>query len=124
MEGNTAIVTWSNLYKGEAKIMVTAMNNCGTIDQRLNVNVKNSTGVDEQAIEAKVFPNPTQGFVTVQSKGMRRLVVLNALGQVVVDVELRADEYTLDLSRFGGDLYLMRIYTEQGVGTQRVTVAK
>ena len=124
MESDTAIVTWSSTYKGEADIMVTATNDCGATEQRLNVNVKNSTGVDEQAIEAKVFPNPTQGHVTVQAKDLRRLVVVNALGQVVDDVELRADEHTLDLSRFGRGMYLMRIYTEQGVGTQRVTVAK
>ena len=124
MESDTAIVTWSSTYKGEADIMVTATNDCGATEQHLNVNVKNSTGVDEQAIDAKVFPNPTQGHVTVQAKGLCRLLVVNALGQVVVDVELRADEHTLDLSRFGGGMYLMRIYTEQGVGTQRVTVAK
>ena len=80
--------------------------------------------VNENSIVTALFPNPTTGNVTIQAMGMNHITVVNAIGQVVYDIDLRADEYTLDMGQFNAGLYLVRIATVNGVTTKRVTVVK
>ena len=69
-----------------------------------------------------LFPNPTKGNVTIQAVGMSRITVVSVLGQVVYDTELNADEFTLNMAQFNAGMYMVRVYTEEGVVVKRVTV--
>ena len=117
-----ATITWSDTYKGEALLTAFAEDYCGQVEKSLAINVKNSTDVSENNIQTKVFPNPTDGMVTVEAKGIKRIAVMNALGQVVHDTETHTDQYLINLGSLGKGLYLIRIYTENGVDTKRITV--
>jgi hypothetical protein len=81
-----------------------------------------TTGVDENSDKVALFPNPTNGNVTIQANGMSRITVVSVLGQVVYDTELNADEFTLNMGQFNAGLYMVRVYTENGVTVKRVTV--
>jgi hypothetical protein len=83
-----------------------------------------STGVDEISDNVNLFPNPTKGNVTIQAKGMSRITVVSVLGQVVFDTELDQDEYILNMAQFTTGMYMVRIYTDEGVTVKRVTVMK
>ncbi|MBR5080869.1 MAG: T9SS type A sorting domain-containing protein [Bacteroidales bacterium] len=124
VENNTAKVVWSQTYKGEAFINVAAENGCGLSEKMLTVNVKNSTDVNEYGIHAKVYPNPTNGMVNVEVEGMQRLIVMNALGQVVYDHEVEADHAQINMTQFGTGTYLIRIYTESGTIIKRIHVTR
>ncbi len=79
-------------------------------------------GLDENSDNVALFPNPTNGNVTIQAKAMSRITVVSVLGQVVYDTELKADEYTLNMGQFNAGMYMVRVYTENGVTVKRVTV--
>ena len=69
-----------------------------------------------------LYPNPTKDNVTIEANGMSRITVVSVLGQVVFDTELNANVYTLNMSQFNAGMYMVRIYTENGVTVKRVTV--
>lgn len=71
-----------------------------------------------------VFPNPTQGNLTIREEGLTRVTVFNSLGQSVLDSAITGDECRLDLSQYGAGLYLLRIATTKGICTQPVNVVK
>ena len=80
------------------------------------------TGINENDNKVALYPNPTKGNVTIEAEGMSRITVVSVLGQVVYDTELDADTYTLNMSQFNAGMYMVRVYTEEGVVVKRVTV--
>ncbi|MCF0184848.1 MAG: T9SS type A sorting domain-containing protein, partial [Bacteroidaceae bacterium] len=81
------------------------------------------TSVDENGVSA-LYPNPTSGNVTINAQNMSRVTVVSVLGQVVYDAEVEGDEYVINMAQFNAGVYMVRIATESGVSTQRVTVVK
>ena len=71
-----------------------------------------------------VYPNPTNGNVTIEAAGMNRITVVSALGQVVYDAAVNADTYQMNLGQFKAGIYMVRISTESGVSVKRVTVVE
>ncbi len=67
-----------------------------------------------------LYPNPTKGNVTIEAAGMSRITVVSVLGQVVYDTEVNADTYTLNMAQFNAGMYMVRVYTEEGVTVKRV----
>ena len=53
---------------------------------------------------------------------MHRITVVSVLGQVVFDTELDQDEYILNMAKFNTGMYMVRVYTDEGVTVKRVTV--
>ncbi len=122
-DGKTVVVTWSETYKGEVVMTaVPTVAECNNGNGTLNITVKNSTDVNEYGVKANLYPNPTNGNITVEAEGMQRLTVVNELGQVVYDAEVSSDTETLNMSPFGAGVYMIRIYTENGMGVKRVSV--
>ena len=79
-------------------------------------------GIGENSDNVALYPNPTSGNVTIEANGMSRITVMSVLGQVVYDTEVNADNYTLNMAQFNAGMYLVRVYTENGVTVKRVTV--
>ena len=86
------------------------------------VHIAINLGVDDNSGKVALFPNPTNGNVTIQAQGMNRITVVSVLGQVVYDTELSADEYILNMAQFNAGMYMVRVSTENGVVVKRVTV--
>ena len=82
------------------------------------------TSIDENGSNVSLYPNPTSGNVTIVAQGMSRVTVMSVLGQVVYDSENNADECTINMSQFNAGMYVVRIVTETGIHTQRVTVVR
>ena len=123
-DGKSVVVTWSETYKGNAVLTATPVSECNNGEGTLNILVKNSTDVNEFGVKASLYPNPTNGNVTIEAEGMQRLTVVNELGQVVYDAEASSDTETLDMSQFGAGVYMIRIYTANGMGIKRVSVIR
>ena len=75
-------------------------------------------GIDETDSSVSVYPNPTNGIVTINADGIKNIVVMNAVGQKM----LETIENQIDLSQFGNGLFMLRITTEKGVSMQRIMV--
>ena len=123
-DGKSVMVTWSETYKGEVVLTATPSAECNNGGNSLTISVKNSTDIDEFGVKASLYPNPTNGNVTIEADGMQRLTVVNELGQVVYDAEVRSDTVTLNMSQFGAGVFMVRIYTNEGIGVKRVSVVR
>ena len=80
------------------------------------------TGVEETEAQVKVYPNPTNGFVTVEAEGMTEVSVYNTLGQCVLQKEVAGNPTVLDLQQVSEGLYLLRVKTENGIISKRIAV--
>ena len=76
------------------------------------------------AVESRLYPNPTSGNVTIEANGMKHITVMSALGQILYDSNISGDTYTLNLGKYNAGMYMVRIFTDNGVSVQRVTVVK
>ncbi len=123
-DGKSVVVTWSETYKGDVVMTATPVSECNNGEGTFNINVKNSTDVNEFGVKASLYPNPTNGNITIEAEGMQRLTAVNELGQVVYDTEVNDNTTSLNLSQFGVGVYMIRIYTENGMGVKRVSVIR
>ena len=80
--------------------------------------------VNENDGQLAIFPNPTNGNVKIMANAMRHITVVSVLGQVVYDADVNADEMDLNMGQWNAGVYVVRIVTETGIHTQRVTVVR
>ena len=74
--------------------------------------------IEEIDSNVGVYPNPTTGIVNINAEGIKNIVVMNALGQKV----LETIENQIDLSQFGNGLFMLKIETENGLSMQRIII--
>ena len=85
--------------------------------------VVNVTSVAENSPIA-LYPNPTNGYITISAQNINRVTVLSVLGQVVYDAQVEGNEIMVNMAQFNTGVYMVRIATENGISTQRVNVVK
>ena len=82
-----------------------------------------TVGVDENESDGvNVYPNPVNDELTVKATDMTHIRIVNALGQMVYDNELKADETRIPMGNFGSGVYVIHITTANGTFAQRVVV--
>ena len=82
------------------------------------------TGIEENGGQVKVYPNPTKNLVMVEAEGMTEVSVYNTLGQCVLHKEAVGEQTTIDLQHVSEGLYLIRVKTENGIISKRVTIER
>ena len=81
------------------------------------------TGIGEQVVEeVTVYPNPTNGEVTIKAEGMKWIRIIDVLGRKVYDQSVEGDEKTLNLGAFGAGVYLVNVTTNEGIVNLRIVV--
>ena len=75
----------------------------------------------ENVISA-VYPNPTYGAVKIEAKNMKNVSVFNSLGQIIFENAASGDAFEYDFSGNEAGVYYIKVETEKGVETKRVTV--
>ena len=58
----------------------------------------------------------------IEAAGMNHLTVVSTLGQILFDADVNGDNYEMNLGQYKAGIYMVRIYTENGVAVKRVTV--
>ena len=72
-----------------------------------------------------LYPNPTQGLLSVSGKGLNQVRLYDLLGQQVAAIpSYNGINAMMDTSGLAAGVYLVRVYTENGVCLKRVVVAK
>ena len=71
-----------------------------------------------------LYPNPTNGHVTIEAENLKHITISNLLGQVVYKGKVEGDAFEYDFDRHGEGLYLIRIGTTSGVVTKKVSVTR
>ena len=71
-----------------------------------------------------IYPNPTNGNLNVNVEAMKRITIVNTIGQIVYDQEVVSDNEIIDMSQYETGIYMVRIVTEKGVAVKRVSVVR
>ena len=83
------------------------------------------TSVDENdENDVMIYPNPTNGKLNVEIEGMKQITIINNLGQVVCDNKVDGDNTIINVSQYNDGVYLVRITTENGIITKRISIAR
>ena len=93
-----------------------------TNDRVLEANFLYTEGIGENSVSAKVYPNPTQGEVVVESEGLSHIRIVNAFGQTVYNADLEGDQARIDLSNMGKGIYMMHIEANGGHAVRKIVV--
>ena len=93
-----------------------------TRDRTLVANFEYTVGLAEQQVEINVYPNPTQGEVTLEGEGISHIRIVNIFGQTVYNAKTEGEQVRLDLSNFAKGIYMMHIDTENGQVVKQIVV--
>ena len=77
-----------------------------------------------QALDFKLYPNPTSGQITIAWEGMQKVVVYNALGQALLNKETSGDMLQLDLSGFENGLYWIKVMAQNGTAIRSFIISR
>lgn len=67
---------------------------------------------ENESVDAKVYPNPTQGELTIECVAMKELTIVMPNGQVVERININDDIYMLDMSEYNSGVYYIKITTK------------
>ena len=85
---------------------------------------KQPVSVKENQIVNAIYPNPTSGVLHINATAMTHISIVNAMGQVMFEQDVNADETVVDMAKFESGVYMVNVITENGSSVKRVTVAK
>ncbi len=78
-----------------------------------------------ESIQTKVYPNPANDFVRIESENnILSVTVYNALGQKVSFVSVNDNVYSMNTQALKNGLYIIRVETEVGTAVEKVNVVR
>jgi hypothetical protein len=93
-----------------------------TRDRTLVANFEYTVGLAEQQAEINVYPNPTQGEITLEGKDINHIRIVNIFGQTVYNAKAEGEPVRMDLSNLAKGIYMMHIDTENGQVVKQLVV--
>jgi len=94
-------------------------------DPELNYIAIDLTSIEENYESSlQLYPNPTNGLITIELEGMQKVMVYNALGQVLLSKGVHCDFLQLDLSGLENGLYWMKAVSQTGIATRCFTLSR
>ncbi|MBR4148076.1 MAG: choice-of-anchor J domain-containing protein [Bacteroidales bacterium] len=82
------------------------------------------TSVAEMDVVRSIYPNPTSGDLHINAADMKRISIVNMLGQMVYDRTVEGNETVINMAPFGNGVYMVSIVTENGRSVKRIVVNK
>lgn len=80
------------------------------------------TSVAENALNARIYPNPTTGSLRVEASDLNSIKVFNLVGQKVCEENINGSECVINMKEFGSGIYMVKIEAATGSTTQKVSV--
>jgi hypothetical protein len=80
------------------------------------------TGVNEQSINASIFPNPVKEMLSIQAADINEVVVYNIVGQSVYRYQGLTNLLEVNTSCFEPGVYLVNVITTAGQASHRIVV--
>ena len=82
-------------------------------------------GIEEQeAGQVALYPNPAKDKFTVKGEGLSHVTVFNTVGQMVYDMPCTGDSVEISLEGTEDGIYMVRVTTENGSVTKRMTIIR
>ena len=85
--------------------------------------IEDCTVVSEtDAVNTAVYPNPTQGKVTIEAENLQSISIFNMLGERILETSANGDVFEYDFSHQKAGVYFVKVETTKGTETMKVTV--
>jgi len=84
-----------------------------------------STIVDEDEIEnekIRIYPNPTNRTITIAGKNVKRIVVFDETGKIVLREQIGSKNARIDMRKFPPGIYFIKAETSDGTITKKITI--
>lgn len=78
------------------------------------------TEVDD--VVATVYPNPTQGKITIEAEDIKSVRIFNSLGQKLFECTAQGNTFEYDFSHQKAGVYFVMVETAKGTETMRIMV--
>ena len=78
---------------------------------------------DMNAEDVNIYPNPVDDNLKIEAKSIKKVAVINLMGQNVYESEVNADEVILNMSEYKSGVYMIQVTTEENTITKRISVA-
>ena len=90
-----------------------------------NINVTANVGVEDHELNATIYPNPANNVLNINANSnIDRVEVYNMMGQMVGSYNVNDVNTQISTTSFANGVYTVRISTENGMSTQKFTVAR
>lgn len=87
----------------------------------LYVMVSVTASSEQAAVRARLYPVPAQSTLYIEANAIKRVVVTNLMGQVLIDQETSGNKTHIDMSGLDSGLYMIRIETASGTYTKHAS---
>lgn len=78
--------------------------------------------VMENSINARLYPNPADGMLTVQAEGIVEAIMFNSIGQQVYVFNGMADALNINTENMEAGLYMVKVKTANGSMSGRIVI--
>ena len=93
----------------------------GTLDEPAVLHFGSTLGVNDlEQVLVNVYPNPSDGIFNIEGNGIRKVEVVDVLGQIVLSKEIENDFLQINLNDKVSGVYLLRVITDKGIYTDRL----
>lgn len=81
-----------------------------------------SAVAETEAVVTTVYPNPTQGKVTIEAEDILSVSIYNIQGQKVHEASVNGNAFVYDFGSQSAGVYFIKVETAKGTETTKVTV--
>lgn len=71
-----------------------------------------------------IYPNPAKDVLTIEAENISSITIFNSLGQRVYAEDVNANEHLINIGGFEAGIYMVKIVTNSGEVTKRISVAR
>ncbi len=91
-----------------------------------NVMIMESDAVEGHlSVETRIYPNPVYDEVKLSSQAdIVRVEIYNISGQKMKDVSVNGNDVNISMSNFTSGLYIMKIYTQEGITIKKIELVR
>ena len=93
-----------------------------TNSRTLVANFLSTVGIGEQTATISLYPNPTQGEMTLEGEGLQSVRIVNIYGQTIYNAKVEGEQVRIDLSGMAKGVYVMHIGTANGDAVRQIVV--
>jgi len=107
---------------GNVQVRVKAVDNTNFKSNELvsDVPFNEATNINDVENNISIFPNPVTNFVTIYSKNIISIEILNTNGKTINYLNINSNTTTIDFSDFSKGIYIMKINTDNSFYTKKI----
>ena len=109
---------------GQGTLVARTEHDCDTV-YSIDINATWFDLEEKEGVPVKIFPNPAQTEVTVQTEEIVHIRIMDAIGQAVVEDDFaQTDAVMLNISHMPQGVYVVEITTTRGKTARKLVVSR